>query len=80
MFPRKYTQYLISFFMALFMSFIMSFVITLFNIGVVPGFTLKWLNAWGFGFAAALPTIFLVAPLVRKLVDRIVSEEEQSMG
>lgn len=75
MIPNKYAQYFISFFMALFMSCIMSFVITAFNIGFVPSFALRWLNAWGFGFAAALPTIFLVAPLVRKLVGFMLLKE-----
>lgn len=38
----------------------------------LSGFIFQWLNAWAFGFVAALPTIFLVAPLVRKLVKSIV--------
>lgn len=61
--------------MALFMSSIMSLVITLFNIGFISDFILIWLQAWAFGFTAALPTIFLIAPLVRRLVINIMIQE-----
>ena len=75
MISSKYTQHVISFFMALFMSCIMSFFITTHNIGLTPDLLSKWLFAWAFGFAVALPTIFLVAPMVRKLAIKLVTAE-----
>ena len=75
MISNHYTHHLISFFMALFMSCIMSAVITVFNIGFTSDLIVKWFSAWGFAFAAALPTIFIVGPLVRKLVMYIVNDE-----
>ncbi|WP_144394664.1 DUF2798 domain-containing protein [Pleionea sediminis] len=75
MIPARFATYLVSFFMALFMSGIMSLVITVFNIGITSDLFVKWLNAWGFAFAVALPTIFVIAPLVRKLVTLLIAKE-----
>lgn len=72
MFSQHRLPHIISFFMAFFMSAIMSLVITTFNIGLVSDLFIQWLHAWAFAFAVALPTIFIVAPLVRKLSMRLV--------
>ena len=64
--------------MALFMSCIMSFIITLFNIGVVPDLLEQWLKAWAFAFVVAVPTIFTVAPIARKLASRLVKIDSVS--
>lgn len=76
MFPRKYAPHFMSFFMAVIMSCIMSFVITTFNVGLVPDLLSIWLRAWGFAFLVALPTIFVVAPVVRKLAFMMVVAEK----
>lgn len=68
MIPQKYSPYVFSFYMSLLMSCIMSFVITLFNVGLVEDILWIWLQAWGFAWVVALPTVTLVVPVVRRLV------------
>ncbi len=68
MIPQKFSPYVFSFYMSLLMSCIMSFVITLFNVGLVEGILWIWLQAWGFAWLVALPTVTLVVPVVRRLV------------
>jgi hypothetical protein len=61
--------------MALFMSGIMSFVISVFNVGLVTNIITLWLQAWGFAFIIAFPTILIVSPVVHKLVSLVLHEE-----
>jgi hypothetical protein len=74
MIAKKYAPLVFSFFMALLMSGIMSLVISLFNLGLVDGILLRWLQAWLFAFSVALPAIILVTPLVRRLVAAAVRD------
>ncbi|THB69953.1 MAG: DUF2798 domain-containing protein [Gammaproteobacteria bacterium] len=76
MISRKYHKLVFSFFMALLMSCIMSFVISLFNVGLVTNIITVWLKALGFAFIVAFPTVFLVSPVVHKLVSLVLHEEE----
>jgi hypothetical protein len=57
------------------MSGIMSFVITLLNLGLVDGLASIWLHAWGIAFVVAFPTIVLVTPVVRALVNLVVEKD-----
>ena len=68
----KYQSVVFAFFMALLMSCLMSLVITVYNMGLVPDILWIWLNAWAFAFVVAFPAVLLVAPLVRKIVARLV--------
>ncbi len=74
MIAKKYAPLVFSFFMALLMSGIMSLVISLFNLGLVDGLVLRWLQAWLFAFSVALPAIILVTPLVRRLAAAVVRD------
>lgn len=73
MIDRKYKHVVFAFFMALLMSCIMSFVISIFNVGLVSNILFIWLKAWGFAFAIAFPTVVLVVPAVRKLVNLVIN-------
>ena len=64
--------------MSLLMSCIMSLVISVFNIGLVEGIALVWLKAWGFAFVVAFPTIIMVSPIVRKLVNLVVEKGNEN--
>lgn len=75
MISRKYHKIVFSFFMALFMSGIMSFVISVFNVGLVANIIAIWLQAWGFAFVIAFPTIILISPIVHKLVSLVLRDE-----
>ncbi|MFW2405978.1 MAG: DUF2798 domain-containing protein [Gammaproteobacteria bacterium] len=35
-----------------------------------------WLKAWGVAFSVAFPTIYVVAPIVRKLSDAVLEDEQ----
>jgi hypothetical protein len=54
--------------MAILMSFFMSLFLTAVNIGLIPGFFLLWLKSFGLGTIVALPTTFVVVPLIHKLL------------
>jgi len=73
---KKYTSYVFSFFMALLMSCLMSLVISIFNVGLVDDIISIWLKAWVFGFSVAFPTVIIVSPAVRKLVNLVVDNSE----
>jgi len=75
MIHRKHQKLVFSFFIALLMSGIMSFVITLFNLGFVSDIIQRWLQAWGFAFSIAFPTVIVISPLVHKLVELVLHEE-----
>lgn len=64
--------------MALMMSCIMSFVISVFNVGMVKDIIAIWLNAWCFAFIVAFPTVFIISPIVHKLVGLVLQREENS--
>lgn len=53
----------------------MSLVISIFNVGLVNNIVLIWLKAWSFSVIIALPTVMLVAPLVRRLVILVVEKD-----
>jgi hypothetical protein len=75
---RKYHQILSSFFMALLMSGIMSFVISIYNVGMVSHIITVWIQAWGFAFIVAFPTVVIVSPIVHKLVSYILNDESDN--
>ena len=75
MISRKYHKLVFSFFMSLMMSCIMSLVISVFNVGLVDNIVAIRLKAWSFAFVVAFPTIFIISPLVHKLVSIVLHEE-----
>ncbi len=79
MIDRKYHRIVFSFFMSMLMSCIMSLVISLFNVGLVSNILQIWLKAWAFGFMVAYPTILTISPLVHKLVNLVLKDEDQGI-
>lgn len=76
MIPKKYSNYVFSFFMSLLMSSIMSLIISIFNVGMIDEIMSIWLKAWGFAFVVAFPTIIAITPLVRKSVLIVVATND----
>ncbi|MHC9510733.1 DUF2798 domain-containing protein [Kangiella sp. M94] len=72
----KHHRIVFSFFMSLLMSCIMSFIISVFNVGLVSNIVTIWLKAWAFASVVAFPAIFVVSPLVHKLVSMVLKESE----
>jgi hypothetical protein len=43
-------------------------------IGMPPGFVGTWLGAWLTAWAIAFPSVLVVAPITRRLVDRLTDD------
>ncbi len=75
MIARKYRSIVFAFFMASLVSCLISLVISVLNVGLVDNLFTIWLRAWGFAFVVAFPTIILIAPIVRLLVELVLENE-----
>ncbi|WP_343845202.1 DUF2798 domain-containing protein [Bowmanella denitrificans] len=58
--------------MSLSMSGIMSLVVSLHNLGWSEHIISIWLSAWSFSFMVAFPTVLILTPVVRNLVNQII--------
>lgn len=74
MINKKYEFVLFAFLMALFMAGFMSFIVTLINIGFVDNILSIWFEAYWKAFLVAFPTIFVVVPQVRKVVNKLIKK------
>ena len=72
MINKKYEFVLFAFIMALVMSGFMSLIVTFINVGFVEGVFHMWLEAYWKAFLVAFPTIFVVVPRVRKIVNILI--------
>lgn len=68
--PGRYFHLGFTIVMGTMMVTIMTFVITLVNVGWVPDFFARWAKAFAVAYVVALPVIYFVAPLARKLTAR----------
>lgn len=57
--------------MALILPLIITFVMTALNLGFTHEFILKWMRGYVLGFAVALPSILIIAPKIRKVVEYV---------
>lgn len=74
MIDKKYERYVFAFIMGTIMSFIMSFIISFINLGLIDGFFVKWMEAFFKAAVCAIPIISIVAPRVKRVVERIVRD------
>ena len=58
--------------MGTFMTSFMTFAITAINVGFGPHFLAMWGRAFVIAFVVAVPVIYFVAPLARKLTGRLL--------
>lgn len=75
MIPQKYASILFGFLLSGFMSLLVSGIATLRALGLPPGFVGLWLHAWLNAWLVAFPAVLVVAPLTRRLVQRLVAAE-----
>lgn len=71
--PRRFAPVLFAFFMSILLSGFLSAAITAINTGMDHGFLGRWLAAYGLAWSIAFPSVTVVAPIVRRLVDRITA-------
>ena len=62
--------------MSLFMAFLMSGVVTLINQGYSAGFLEQWMHAFVRVWPIAFSLLFVLRPLVMKIVSRLVLEPQ----
>lgn len=75
MIPARYSHIAFGLVLSGMMSLLVSGISTLKAIGPVDGFVAIWLGNWVAGWAVAFPTVIVVAPIARKIVQRLVREE-----
>ena len=71
MIPKKYSNNLFMIMMSFGMSVIMCAVITAAGTGIHDGYIERFFKAWVFAFPIAVLAAFTMAPLAKKLVDKI---------
>lgn len=67
-------QVIFSLVMGAMMVFLMTFVITLVNVGWVDGFLFLWAKAFVIAYVVAVPLIYFIAPLARKMTARLLGQ------
>jgi len=70
--PQKRFHLVFSIVMGTIMVFVMTFIITLANVGWTEGFAHLWLKAFSIAYVIAVPIIFFLAPVARKLTGRLL--------
>lgn len=71
--PQKKFHLIFSFIMGALMISVMTFVITAANMGFPPDFLARWGRAFMIAYVVGVPVIFFVAPVARKLTERLLS-------
>ena len=74
MIPAKYAPVLFGFILSGLMSLLVSGISTLHASGLHPGFIQLWLGSWLTAWMVAFPCVLVVAPLTRRIVQRLVSQ------
>ena len=75
MIPRKFEPYLFGLVLSGLMSLVVAGISTLRNVGVVEGFTGLWVGAWLTAWLLAFPIVLFVAPLARRMVQRVLAPQ-----
>jgi hypothetical protein len=70
--PRRYASVLMSVTLSVSMSAVVSLIVTIRHVGFSLDMPALWLAAWQVSCAIAVPTRFVVAPLVARCVGAVV--------
>ena len=71
--PKRFEAIVFGFLLSALMSFFVSFIANAVGVGVMTtGFMFTWTKSWLTSWMFAFPTVLFVAPLVRRLLSRIV--------
>jgi hypothetical protein len=69
---KNHFHLVFSFVMDAMMVFIMTCVITAINVGFPDDFVARWLHAFSMAYCVAVPVIYFLAPIARKVTARLV--------
>ncbi|MDR6104329.1 hypothetical protein QE369_004526 [Agrobacterium larrymoorei] len=73
--PARYGAILMPMVLSILMTFVVSLIATVRAIGFTEDFMIRWLPAWGLSWFVAFPTLLLVLPLVRRIVNALVEPQ-----
>lgn len=73
MIPARFAPIVFGFMVSGMMSCVVSGIATLKALGFVEDLFSQWISAWVFSWSVAFPTIWIVAPLVRRMVARMTT-------
>ena len=71
MIPRRYSQILFGFILSGLMSCMVSGIATARTLGVDAAFLSHWMGAWLPSWALAFPAVLVVAPVTRRIVEKL---------
>jgi len=71
--PRRFAPVLFAFIMSVTLSGVLSGAITAINTGFDAGFIGRWLHAYALAWSMAFPSVTVIAPVVRRFVDRVTA-------
>ncbi|MDZ7875430.1 MAG: DUF2798 domain-containing protein [Rhizobium sp.] len=72
---QKKFHLVFSLIMGAMMVFLMTFVITVVNLGFGPHFLAAWMKAFGIAYVVAVPVIFFLAPIARRLTGGLLGTQ-----
>lgn len=72
--PKRYEAYAFGFLLSGMMSAVVSLIATLRAVGLTPEVPHLWMTSWPIAWAVAFPAVLVVAPLVRRILGRIVKQ------
>ncbi|MHB0953174.1 MAG: DUF2798 domain-containing protein [Allorhizobium sp.] len=73
--PHKKFHLVFSLIVGAMMVFLMTFVITTANLGFGPHFLSAWVKSFAIAYVIAVPVIFFLAPIARKLTGGILGTQ-----
>ena len=73
--PARYGAILMPMVLSILMTFVVSLIATVRAIGLAEDFLVRWLPTWGLSWLVAFPTLLLVLPLVRRIVNALVEPQ-----
>lgn len=76
--PKRFEIIVFSFLLSMFMTFIVSGISTLRTLGLSDIFASAWVFNFISSWPVAFPAVLIVAPIVRKLVSRLIKSDAES--
>lgn len=73
--PAKKFHLVFSMIMGAMMILFMTFVVTWVNLGFVPNFLTAWAKSFLVAYAVGVPTIYILAPVARRITGRLLGME-----
>jgi hypothetical protein len=70
--PRRFFPVVFAFFLTIIMVFVITGVGTAVHLGFPPDFIVHWAKAWFAAWVVAFPVAIFVAPLARRLTERVL--------